>query len=101
MIFNPPVSPNEQKIFMNILIMIQNDTYTLYLIVQWFIDLKWLSIRKNVRKIKRIENELWNWSFNAIFLTMSAIKFEFCSDVKCFDCDGWKPRTMYISNHAV
>ena len=40
-----------------------------------------------------------------MFFTVSPIKFVFTkyivtSRLNCFDCDGWKPRTKYISNLA-
>ena len=33
------------------------------------------------------------------------VRYKFCirpmnCEVKCFDCDGWKPQTMHISNLA-
>ena len=37
-------------------------------------ELKWLSIHELNNKVKRIENEVRNWSFNPMFSPTSAIK---------------------------
>ena len=52
-------------------------------------------------KTKRIENELWKWSFNPLSSMTSAIKFVFTKIIvtsNVWMC-GWKPQMVYVSNY--
>ena len=56
-------------------------------------ELKWLSIHELNNKVKRIENEVRNWSFNQM---RHKVCINIHCDVECF----WLWRMMYISNLA-
>ena len=105
-IFNPPPLHHKQRIFMQ-------DKRTLKLGFKLMqnsrlnsdavIDLaKLINHLYNLCKTKWIKNQLWNRSVNQMFSTTSVIFTVFIRplhcDVTCFDCDGWKPSTMYIFN---
>ena len=73
--------------------------------MQWFIEWKWLSIHKIYVKLNGLKMRFETGVSILCFQLFDNVNpkvwiHPMHCDVECFDCDGWIPGTMFISNLA-